>query len=107
MIKELKVFTSKSVTRVSNEATNKAFCLKGHLIYVSADKLAFADTMGIKKPKNAFRLYYYYIIKGIKGRANIKSGFYYILYINVNLDNLEPRINLWTILKKFSQMLIK
>ena len=107
MIKKLKIFANKNIIKVFNKIINKVFYLKEYLIYVFINKLIFVNIIKIKKLRNAFRLYYYYIIKGIKGEMNIKSSFYYIFYINVNLDNLKLKISLRIILKKFDRMFIK
>ncbi|KAF8858543.1 hypothetical protein BDZ45DRAFT_743377 [Acephala macrosclerotiorum] len=60
--------------------------------------------MRTKKPGNAFRSYYHCMIESIKGGANVESGSYYILYTNVDLDNLELKTGLRTILEKFDRM---
>jgi membrane-associated phospholipid phosphatase len=82
LIKELYILVN-SVTDVKNDFTKESFNLKAHLILVFINRLAFINTIGLKRLGNAIRPYYYYIILKVNSANKEGKSHYYMLYKDI------------------------
>ena len=58
---------------------------------MSANKLAFANVIKLKRLGNTIRPCYYYIIPRVKGANKEGKSYYYVLYKDIqDLANLLP-----------------
>jgi hypothetical protein len=75
---------------------------------VSTDGLAFANVIGLKRPRNAIWPYYYYIILKVNSANKEGKSHYYMLYKDIqDLANLPPWTQLQDLIDHFNALPFK